>query len=80
MSQQQRVMTGGASSNQKGQAAELRGQHNLTSSERTTCNQIVHSGDTKGPYSQTHNPYRDPTNSYDSNAQKKLDAMSRKYT
>jgi hypothetical protein len=81
MSQQQhRIMTGGASSNQKGQAAELRGQHNLTKGERDTCNQIVHSGDTRGQYAQTPNPYRDSTNTYDPNAQAKLNTMKKKYT
>ena len=69
----------GASFQQIGQAAQLRGQHQLTHNERQFCNQVVHSSDTSGPYSKMPNPYHDPTNSYDPAVQARLSALSHKY-
>ena len=69
------MYTGGASSEQKGQAAEMRNTPGMPTELRQAANQIVHSGDTAGKYATTPNPFRDPTNSYDSNAQNVLNQM-----
>lgn len=67
-------ITGKASTYQKGEAAEIRnGGGSQSASDRTALNQIVHSGDTSGPWAKTPNPYRDPTNSFDPEAEKVLE-------
>jgi len=62
-------MTGGASRSQKGEAAELRNSgRSFTQDERSGLNEIVHSGDVTGRFSQTPNRYHDLSNSYDPKA------------
>jgi hypothetical protein len=61
----------GALALQKGEAAEFRNDNSYakTSGQYDALNQIVHSGDPNGKYAKTPNPYRDPTNTYDPDAQ-----------
>lgn len=73
-------MQEGASVRQIGQAAQFRGNYPLTFEERRFCNQIVHSGDTIGPFATTPNSYRDPTFTYDARAQRELNKIQMKYT
>ena len=69
-----------ADATQKGRAAEMRNDGtNYSYPDRSTLNQIVHSGDTSGPFASTPNPYRDPSNSYDSKAEAALDRIGKKY-
>ena len=70
--------SGGASINQIGEAAKVRGQKNVSKSDRNTLNQIVHSPDTNGPYSETPNKFRDPTCTYDPAAQLAIDSIKKK--
>ena len=58
---------------------KLRAQTNISGSDRTIVNQIVHSGDTKGQYADVPNPYRDPTFSHDNRAQRELDRLNKKW-
>lgn len=71
---------GGADACQKGEAAELRNTlPNISAEDRTTLNQIVHSGDVYGRFADTPNPYRDLGNQYDPYAQEALDSIKSKY-
>lgn len=65
--------SGGASTYQKGQAAELRTYTN--GKVRKQLNQIVHSGDKKPKKG---NKFIDPTNSYDPKAQKVINKAKRR--
>jgi len=76
MSHQYKIFFDGASAQQKGEAAELR--YSVDPELRRDLNQIVHSGDVAGPYSNTYNPYRDLTNSYDPKAQEVLDKAKKR--
>jgi hypothetical protein len=72
-----RIITGGASESQIGQAAILRGQ-TVDPSDRIILNQIVHSADVVGPFANTPNAFRDPTTTFDPQAQAALDAIAAK--
>jgi hypothetical protein len=60
-------------------AVKLRAQTDISGSDRTIVNQIVHSGDTKGQYADVPNPYRDSTFSHDNRAQGELDRLNKKW-
>lgn len=63
----------GASALQKGRAVELRTERRLDSSMRRDLNWIVHSSD-PDPHKRGHNPFADPTKTYDRKAQKVIAA------
>lgn len=66
-----------ANADQVGQAAALR-HGDLEQEDRQTVNQIIHSGD-PNPHKFGHNPFADPTKSYDPKAQEALDRIASKY-
>ncbi len=70
----------GASESQIGAAAGMRYSiGGLSQNDRVFLHQIVHSADTYGPYSQTYNPFRDHSKTFDPSAQAKLDAIAARY-
>jgi len=66
---------GGASTNQKGRAAELRTY--TKGKERQQLNHIVHSGDVN-PHKHGYNPFADKNNKYDKKAAKVIKAAKAK--
>jgi hypothetical protein len=60
-------------------AVRLRAQTNISGSDRTIVNQIIHSGDTMGQYKDEPNPFRDPGFRFDRSAQVQLDRLKRKW-
>lgn len=68
---------GCASAQQVGDAAQIRFGGNLDPADRNTLNQIIHSADAN-PHQRGHNPYADPTKSYDPKAQAAIDSIKAK--
>lgn len=62
-----------ASNMQVGQAAQLRYDPGIPYGVRQDLHAIVHSGDEYGPFATTPNRFRDPTHSYDPQAQAVID-------
>jgi hypothetical protein len=60
-------------------AIRLRAQTNISGADRTIVNQIIHSGDTKGQYTDVPNPFRDPSFRFDRDAQVHLDRLNKKW-
>ena len=60
-------------------AIRLRAQTDISGADRMIVNQIVHSGDTKGQYTDTPNPFRDPSFRFDRDAQVHLDRLKKKW-
>lgn len=69
MNSSTKIQSIGASSEQKGRAAELRYSLPYAPSE---LHAIVHSGDVNGQYRNRPNRFRDLTNSFDPEAEKEL--------
>jgi len=74
-----KVQTGGASSAQKGKAAEIRYNGKSRSKEdQEKLHKIVHSGDKTGKFAGKPNEFRDLTNSHDPKAEELLEKLKDK--
>jgi len=64
---------------QQGRASHMRNTKKVRGKDKRILNQVIHSTEKRNPITGQRNPFYDPTQSYDSAAEKHLDRIQKKY-